>query len=93
MFTSVPHANVNRYARKHFPPANVDGTMTKEIQRAMALLAFKPETSCSPYRVGNNPQWMMCLCNYYQFVQWPSKMQSKNLVFQSVPHGMYGFTL
>ncbi|PFX25471.1 macrophage erythroblast attacher-like [Stylophora pistillata] len=39
-----------RYARKHFPPANVDGTMTKEIQRAMALLAFKPGTSCSPYR-------------------------------------------
>ena len=44
-----------RYARKHFPPANVDGTMTKEIQRAMALLAFKPETSCSPYRVGLIP--------------------------------------
>jgi len=40
-----------RYARKYFPPANVDGTMTKEIQRAMALLAFKPETSCPPYRV------------------------------------------
>ncbi|XP_068708537.1 E3 ubiquitin-protein transferase MAEA-like isoform X2 [Montipora foliosa] len=39
-----------RYARKHFPPANVEGTMTKEIQRAMALLAFKPDTSCSPYR-------------------------------------------
>ena len=43
-----------RYARKHFPPANVEGTMTKEIQRAMALLAFKPDTSCSPYRVGQN---------------------------------------
>ena len=45
---------LNRYARKHFPPANVDGTMTKEIQRAMALLAFKPGTSCSPYRVSYN---------------------------------------
>ena len=33
--------------------------MTKEIQRAMALLAFKPETSCSPYRVGGSPvSWL-----------------------------------
>lgn len=38
-----------RYARKHF--ANADQTMTKEIQRAMALLAFKPQMACSPYKV------------------------------------------
>ena len=52
MICTVVFSTCDRYARKHFPPANVDGTMTKEIQRAMALLAFKPETSCSPYRVG-----------------------------------------
>ncbi|XP_031554328.1 E3 ubiquitin-protein transferase MAEA-like isoform X2 [Actinia tenebrosa] len=37
-----------KYARKHF--ANADQVMTKEIQRAMALLAFKPQMACSPYK-------------------------------------------
>ncbi|EDO31713.1 predicted protein [Nematostella vectensis] len=37
-----------RYARKHF--ANAESAMTKEIQKAMALLAFKPDKACSPYK-------------------------------------------
>lgn len=57
----------DRYARKHFPPANVDGTMTKEIQRAMALLAFKPETSCSPYRVNKINETLSPTCRQILF--------------------------
>ena len=43
------NACLDRYARKHF--AGIDLAMTKEVQRAMALLAFKADTTCVPYKV------------------------------------------
>ena len=77
----------NRYARKHFPPANVDGTMTKEIQRAMALLAFKPETSCSPYRVSDRHMvrynHKICLIEYKQFTKVAHKDSQSSQFSQS----------
>lgn len=41
--------------------------MTKEIQRAMALLAFKPETSCSPYRVNKINKTLSPTCRQILF--------------------------
>ena len=43
-----------RYARKYF--SNVEEAHVKEVQVAMALLAFRPGTSCKKYEV-------RCLCS------------------------------
>ena len=49
------------YARKHLTPWSE--THLKEIQRAMGLMAFTPDSTCENYRVGsafvfqdNNPR-------------------------------------
>ena len=45
---SIP---IIRYARKYF--SNVEEAHVKEVQVAMALLAFRPGTSCKKYEVRN----------------------------------------
>ena len=52
-----------RYARKYF--SSVEEAHVKEVQVAMALLAFRPGTSCKKYEVRHYAKVsviLLCVC-------------------------------